>query len=641
MTKTRFARLLIKLATANGAKYLVGLNLKKLNEAGRPEGVEPRTYYQGLQEQAKAGPIFSAKTVQYVEAMDLDLEKNELQWFATNLEIAGKAPDANGLQSALDYIRAEKPELHGLTFEKALEESVRWHRQFAKKKPELGKYKHNKVVLECGDLRWVLVSLADLKAEGDQMGHCVGGGGYERGVKNKTIRIYSLRDRKNEPHVTVEYNVRHNSFIQVQGKQNDAPVVKYHPAIGALVDKLAVRMDDVSLQYLSNPKTISKLFDENLQNPKRSSKDLLESLAENSNLPVPYMEKIVNADNKKLSQCLLGLLRNPSIPPELLLKISERPGVGSFALYHANMPVDALVTKVSEARKAFQASQKLPKKKKVKKPVPKNRTKRKYESESSSEDVAESALGRYTNMATHALLHPKLPYSVAKKIVADEKYGFKILDEALMFDEAAQAPGLFNLIFSEFSGKQAKSLAETALDCVQLSDLPKNFVSLCVDLPVSGEWLNNLADNDDLDEDTQIKLVNLGSRYAKTIAGNWEASPKILEVILDKYPKLASDVMDSQRCTPELTQRIMLSDYTLAVEAIENGEECTLEFLTQLVDKFAPTKPNIVCDIIICGLDNVRGTKASVLEKWAKSCVEKYPTKENKRALKEYLEDDY
>ena len=41
-----------------------------------------------------------------------------------------------------------------------------------------------------------------LKNEGDQMGHCVGG--YTKDVANGNTRIFTLRDNKNRPHVTIE-----------------------------------------------------------------------------------------------------------------------------------------------------------------------------------------------------------------------------------------------------------------------------------------------------------------------------------------------------------------------------------------------------------------------------------------------------
>jgi hypothetical protein len=110
-----------------------------------------------------------------------------------------------------------------------------------------------------------------LKYEGDVMGHCVGG--YCDDVLSGRSQIYSLRDKKGEPHVTIEakpanidvakwfsslpqeeknsilaagyngYNIRHspqfkqvqNSFppeiIQIKGKANRAPKEEYLPFV--------------------------------------------------------------------------------------------------------------------------------------------------------------------------------------------------------------------------------------------------------------------------------------------------------------------------------------------------------------------------------------------------------------------------
>ena len=66
--------------------------------------------------------------------------------------------------------------------------------------------------------------LADaLKYEGDTMGHCVGG--YTPDVVSGTSRIFSLRDSKNEPHVTVEVQPSREGAISPQEFYNskDAP----------------------------------------------------------------------------------------------------------------------------------------------------------------------------------------------------------------------------------------------------------------------------------------------------------------------------------------------------------------------------------------------------------------------------------
>lgn len=101
-----------------------------------------------------------------------------------------------------------------------------------------------------------------LNAEGEAMGHCVGG--YCDDVASRGTKIYSLRDKNNNPHVTVEVarplrkisdeeslrNIRQNfpkaseeeiqqkfaqvwapNIVQIKGKQNAAPVSKYLPFV--------------------------------------------------------------------------------------------------------------------------------------------------------------------------------------------------------------------------------------------------------------------------------------------------------------------------------------------------------------------------------------------------------------------------
>lgn len=85
-----------------------------------------------------------------------------------------------------------------------------------------------------------------LKYEGDTMGHCVGG--YCPDVLEGNSRIFSLRDAKGEPHVTVEvappgrgpsswipedeeHPVMWPDIIQIKGKGNSAPKDEYLPFV--------------------------------------------------------------------------------------------------------------------------------------------------------------------------------------------------------------------------------------------------------------------------------------------------------------------------------------------------------------------------------------------------------------------------
>ena len=92
-----------------------------------------------------------------------------------------------------------------------------------KKKLALGK--DYKVVKQVGGMKWVKLLTPESKdVEGEFMGHCVGGGGYE----NKDI--YSLWDSKNRSHVTIEADDNKKTIQQIKGKQNREPNEKYLPA---------------------------------------------------------------------------------------------------------------------------------------------------------------------------------------------------------------------------------------------------------------------------------------------------------------------------------------------------------------------------------------------------------------------------
>lgn len=54
-----------------------------------------------------------------------------------------------------------------------------------------------------------------LKYEGETMGHCVGGPGYCADVAEGRSRIFSLRDKKGQPHVTIEVSPKGAVFSDV------------------------------------------------------------------------------------------------------------------------------------------------------------------------------------------------------------------------------------------------------------------------------------------------------------------------------------------------------------------------------------------------------------------------------------------
>lgn len=76
-----------------------------------------------------------------------------------------------------------------------------------------------------------------LKYEGDTMGHCVGG--YCDDVTSGNTKIFSLRDAKGEPHVTIEVAPTDVGDViqQIKGKQNLAPKDEYLPFVQDFIRK--------------------------------------------------------------------------------------------------------------------------------------------------------------------------------------------------------------------------------------------------------------------------------------------------------------------------------------------------------------------------------------------------------------------
>lgn len=91
-----------------------------------------------------------------------------------------------------------------------------------------------------------------LKYEGDTMGHCVGG--YCSDVISGQSRIFSLRDAKGQPHVTVELNPEDGAYkiAQIKGKQNKKPIKEYTPFVQDFVRNAPLEMKWGTVQDLQN-----------------------------------------------------------------------------------------------------------------------------------------------------------------------------------------------------------------------------------------------------------------------------------------------------------------------------------------------------------------------------------------------------
>lgn len=72
-----------------------------------------------------------------------------------------------------------------------------------------------------------VVSDYSLQREGYLMGHCVGSYTEESNIQ-EGLEIYSLRDSKNQPHCTIEFELKAKHISQIKGKANQLVIPKYH-----------------------------------------------------------------------------------------------------------------------------------------------------------------------------------------------------------------------------------------------------------------------------------------------------------------------------------------------------------------------------------------------------------------------------
>lgn len=87
-----------------------------------------------------------------------------------------------------------------------------------------------------------------LRNESVYMNHCVGSVslGYGAKVAAKTIRIISLRDSDNKPHVTIEYEVGTKRVAQIKGNSNSKIKQEYKKAVIGLLKGMLKDRDILS-----------------------------------------------------------------------------------------------------------------------------------------------------------------------------------------------------------------------------------------------------------------------------------------------------------------------------------------------------------------------------------------------------------
>jgi len=109
-------------------------------------------------------------------------------------------------------------------------------------------------IMPFGEYMWYQLTDDEcMDREGNIMGHCTNSDSqpYKALVRAKQIQIYSLRDKNNFPHATIEVN-QDGKLEQVKGKGNHPPVAKYQPATIALLNSLNVAPSRDGMRDINN-----------------------------------------------------------------------------------------------------------------------------------------------------------------------------------------------------------------------------------------------------------------------------------------------------------------------------------------------------------------------------------------------------
>lgn len=169
---------------------------------------------------------------------------------------------------SLDYLKTNN---EYDTFEKVLSVAEKWHAVMTENAEKKAKDKElyekslkgGEFVMDLGGgmSAYRLTTPEALDFESEYMGHCVGKGGYDEGVRNGSIKIFSIRDENGEPHATLE--VRRTDVMQCKGKGNKTPIQKYIPAIQKFVEtqNLEIKNDMKNIGLIKQDGQYYSLYD--------------------------------------------------------------------------------------------------------------------------------------------------------------------------------------------------------------------------------------------------------------------------------------------------------------------------------------------------------------------------------------------
>lgn len=212
-----------------------------------------------------------------------------------------------------DYLEQKRPEIMRMTTDDVVAALQEWDEELreAQELAQSEQYEEHEVVHSFGD-GWTIQRVQtahDLELEGELMGHCVGG--YCHQVNNGDSYIYSLRDPKNRPHVTIELNEDHESkdgavVRQIQGKEDKEPIPEYRKRVDEWLDTTSVAkvtftklLKDLHLNWLLSSHDVDESI---FGNPHDSAKEWIKYIEEDDTSQYKDVQAVLADFDDVLSQ---------------------------------------------------------------------------------------------------------------------------------------------------------------------------------------------------------------------------------------------------------------------------------------------------------------------------------------------------
>tara|TARA_R110001606_G_scaffold32400_4_gene98138 strand:+ start:1081 stop:2136 length:1056 start_codon:yes stop_codon:yes gene_type:complete len=172
----------------------------------------------------------SKKYCVWVANQIADKQCYRVNWFLESQTLQ-QVQMLNNFSNEVDTILDWKKEVQGnnlndYNFKKAILEANKFNKSLFV--PNNNGLKNTNVILDCGEYKWVqLITEPDCKEEGSTMGHCIGNSSHSQRISSGGSIAFSLRDKYNRPHLTIEANSKNKQVFEFKGHSNSSPKSEY------------------------------------------------------------------------------------------------------------------------------------------------------------------------------------------------------------------------------------------------------------------------------------------------------------------------------------------------------------------------------------------------------------------------------